>query len=117
MSVSEPLSEGMAEVVRLSTSLAYRVLNMQLIGSQVPPDQMQALVNAAKLMHENGVDWPPGVTEALRRLVETLPPAMPEAGEPAAQEPSEHDKDASPDPMSRGRKIKRFIRSFRRGGD
>jgi hypothetical protein len=117
MSASEPPSEGLAEVVRLSTSLAYRVLNTQLIGSPVPPDQAQALVNAAKLMHDNGVDWPPGVVEALRRLVETLPPATPEADEPADQEPAERDEDVGPTAMSRGRKIKRFIRSFRRGRD
>lgn len=117
MSASEPLPEGLAEVVRLSTSLAYRVLNTQLIGSPVPPDQAQALVNAAKLMHDNGVDWPPGVVEALRRLVETLPPTTPEADEPGAHEPSESAEDASPAAMSRGRKIKRFIRSFRKGRD
>lgn len=117
MSADVPLPEGLAEVVRLSTSLAYRVLNKQLIGSPVPPDQAQALMSAAKLMHEHGVDWPPGVSEALRRLVETLPPAPPEADEPAAQETSESVEDANPTAMSRGRKIKRFIRSFRKGRD
>lgn len=117
MSSSEPLSEGLAEVVRLSTSLAYRVLNTQLIGSPVPPDQAQALVNAAKLMHDSGVDWPPGVVEALRRLVETLPPATPVADDPADQKLAERDEDVSPAAMSRGRKIKRFIKSFKRGRD
>ena len=42
------LPEGLTEVVRLSTSLAYRVLNTQLIGSTVPRDQVHALVEAAK---------------------------------------------------------------------
>ena len=115
MSAGEPLPEGLAEVMRLSTSLAYRVLNTQLIGSKVPPEQVKALVEAARLLHENGVDWPPGVTEALRRLTETMTPATPEEMEPAAQKATERDEDATPDPMSRARRVKRFIRSFRKG--
>lgn len=117
MSASEPLPEGLAEVMRLSTSLAYRVLNTQLIGSTVPPNQAQALVKAAKLLHENGVDWPPGVTEALRRLAETMPPETPKGGEPMADETSASDEDTNPAEMSRGRRVKRFIRAFRKGKD
>ena len=109
------LPEGLTEVVRLSTSLAYRVLNTQLNGSTVPRDQVQALVEAAKLLHESRVDWPSGVTEALRRLAETMTPATQEAGELAAEETPERDEEAGPEPMTRGRKIKRFIKSFRKG--
>jgi hypothetical protein len=110
-----PLHERLTEVVRLSTSLAYRVLNTQLIGSTVPPNQVKALVEAARLLHESGVDWPPGVTEALRRLAETITPNNPEADQLPAEKTPERDEDASSDPMSRARRVKRFIRSFRKG--
>jgi len=115
VSDGQPQSERLTEVLRLATSLAYRVLNTQLIGSAVPPNQAQALVDAARLLHENGLDWPPGVTEALRRLSETtMPTLLPEATESAAQETSERDEDANPDSMGRGHRVKRFIKSFRR---
>ena len=113
MSDGQPQSQRLTEVLRLATSLAYRVLNTQLIGSTVPPNQAQALVDAARLLHESEVDWPPGVTEALRRLAEAMAPAPPAANEPASEEMSKRDDDASPNPMSRGHKVKGFIKSFR----
>lgn len=112
MSAGRLQSERLAEVMRLATSLAYRILNTQLIGSPVPPNQAKALVEAARLLHENGVDWPPGVTEALRRLAEAMTPALPAANEPDAEEMSGSDEVASLNPVSRGHKVKRFIKSF-----
>ncbi|WP_156376272.1 hypothetical protein [Methylobacterium sp. Leaf117] len=114
MSDGQPQSERLAEVMRLATSLAYRVLNTQLIGSPVPPYQANALVEAARLLHENGVDWPPGVTEALRRLTEAMKPALQAANEPESEETLARDDHASPNSMSRGHKVKRFIKSFRK---
>lgn len=115
MSDGQPQSERLTEVLRLATSLAYRVLNTQLIGNVVPPNQARALVEAARLLHESGVEWPPGVIEALRRLAETKTPTTSETGELTAEETPERDEEADPEPMSRGRRVKRFIRSFRKG--
>lgn len=117
MSDGQALSEGLIEVVRLSTSLAYRVLNTQLIGSPVPPDQVEALVEAARLLHESSVDWPPGMTEALRRLSEDIAPDNPEASEPVAAETFKRDEVAAPKAPSHTRRFKGFIKSFQKGWD
>ena len=114
MSDGQPQSERLTEVLRLATSLAYRILNKQLLGSAVPPNQTQALVDAARVLHENGMDWPPGVTEALRRLSETTAPASPVLNEPTVQETLERHEDAAPNSMGRGHRVKHFIKSLRK---
>lgn len=83
----EPAFGGrLSEVLRLCTILADRVLDAQIMGRPVPPDQVIALAKAARLLQVHGVDWPPLLTQMLHELAAKIDEA-----EPVPEvEPSEH---------------------------
>ena len=62
----------MAEVLRLTTTLSHHVLNTLLAHQPVPRDQTTALIKAAHLLEDNGVPWPPVLTQALNELADSV---------------------------------------------
>jgi hypothetical protein len=51
----------MAEIAGLAASLADRILEKQEAGTSIPPELFRMLVQAARILHDNGVAWPPSV--------------------------------------------------------
>jgi hypothetical protein len=58
----------LSEVLRLCTLLADRALDAQIMGQPVPVEQAAALAKAARLLQDQGVEWPPLLTQALHEL-------------------------------------------------
>lgn len=82
-------AERLAQVHRLATELAARVRYAQIVDRAVPPDQIAALVAAARLLQERGEPWPPLVGEVLQRVVEAMEEPSPSGdGEPPADPPA-----------------------------
>lgn len=84
---AEPTSpEQLAEVLRLCTALADRALDAKIMGRPVPEEQAVALLKAARLLQDHGVEWPPLLTQILHELAsEVAQPAsepQPEAEPP-----------------------------------
>jgi hypothetical protein len=65
-------TERLAQVQRLATELAARVRYAQMVERPIPPEQIAALVEAARLLQERGEAWPPLVGEVLQRVVEDM---------------------------------------------
>ena len=65
MTRAEGQPDKLGEVARLATLIAERILEAQITGRQIPPDQFTALVDAARLLEEQGLPWPPLVEEVL----------------------------------------------------
>ncbi|MGU3558551.1 hypothetical protein [Methylobacterium radiotolerans] len=61
-------SDRMSEVVHLAGALADRLLDSQIVRGEMPADQVRALVDAAVLMEERGVPWPPIMMEVLKAV-------------------------------------------------
>jgi hypothetical protein len=82
-SESDDPAGGLARVQRLATELAARMRYAQIVARPVPPDQVAALVAAARLLHEKGEPWPALVAEVLQQVADDLSegPAL----EPSAQ--------------------------------
>jgi hypothetical protein len=59
---------GMTEVVRMAGMLADRLLDAQIMRKDLPVDQVRALVDAAVLMDERGVPWPPMMSQVLQSV-------------------------------------------------
>lgn len=59
---------SIAEVLRLCTLLADQALDARIMGHPVPADQAIALAKAARLLQDQGVDWPPLLTQVLHEL-------------------------------------------------
>jgi hypothetical protein len=51
----------MAEIAGLAASLADRILEKHEAGTSIPPELFRMLVQAARILHDNGVAWPPSV--------------------------------------------------------
>ena len=68
---SDP-TERLAQVHRLATELAARVRYAQIVDRPIPPEQITALVEAARLLQERGELWPPLVGEVLQRIVDEM---------------------------------------------
>lgn len=95
-------TERLAQVHRLATELAARVRYAQIVEREVPPEQIAALVAAARLLQERGEPWPPLVGEVLQRVVEDM--ERQDLSDDEAQKPE------TPAPSG----FVRFGRSFRR---
>ncbi|WP_342112029.1 hypothetical protein [Methylobacterium sp. SI9] len=68
MTSETALSEHLSEVLRLCTLLSDRALDAQITGRTVPADHAVALANAARLLQDHGVEWPPLLTQVLHEL-------------------------------------------------
>lgn len=62
---AEEQSDKLGEVVRLATLLADRIFEAQIAARPIPQEQFNALVNAAWLLQDHDVPWPPLVEEVL----------------------------------------------------
>ncbi|ABY30265.1 hypothetical protein [Methylorubrum extorquens] len=62
---AEGQSDKLSEVVRLATLMADRILEAQIAARPIPQEQFNALVNAAWLLQDYDVPWPPLVEEVL----------------------------------------------------
>ncbi|MCJ2092190.1 hypothetical protein MKK67_06725 [Methylobacterium sp. J-072] len=77
--------EKLAEVAGLATALADRILEQHAAGTTIAPNQFHMLVNATRMLQDNGVPWPPSVEHVLMEVAKRAEPAevAPHAG-PAA---------------------------------
>lgn len=64
----------MAEVAGLAAGIADRILQQHEAGTSIPPEHFRMLVQAARMLLDNGVQWPLSVaylvTEVERRIEE-----------------------------------------------
>lgn len=81
---SDESADGMAKVHRLATELAARMRYAQIVERPLPPEQVTALVRAARLLQEKGEPWPQLVGEVLKQVADDL---AEEAGPKTAEEP------------------------------
>jgi len=70
MPALHPQSSKMSRVLRLTTTLADRVLDADVANRQVPEEHIAALRSAARLLREHDVPQPPTVDKALSRFIE-----------------------------------------------
>jgi hypothetical protein len=63
---------GLARVQRLATELAARMRYAQIVARPIAPEQVTALVAAARLLHEKGEPWPALVGEVLQQVADDL---------------------------------------------
>ncbi|MCJ2095783.1 hypothetical protein MKK67_25265 [Methylobacterium sp. J-072] len=77
----------MAEVARLATAIADRILEQNAAGTTIPPEQFTMLVRAARMLLDNGAPWPPSVEIVLMEVARRIgqAEAAPDVG-PAATE-------------------------------
>lgn len=93
---------GLAQVQRLATELAARMRYAQIVDRPLPPEQVTALVSAARLLQERGEPWPQIVGEVLRKVADDLA----------------EDARPEPEPEAEGNRVvaglTRFLGAFRR---
>lgn len=66
----------MSEVLRLTNALAEQMLSSQVMGRRLPPNQLTALVRAARFLTDHDVTWPPLVQEVVRVATEKMEAAQ-----------------------------------------
>lgn len=66
--MTDPAPNRLDEVQRLTSALADQVLDAQITGRSVSGQQAVALAQAANLLHDHGVEWPPMLEQALHGL-------------------------------------------------
>ena len=76
MSTPYDQAEKLSTVASLATSLADRILDAQIAGRTVPPEQVGALTRAAALLQDHGVLWPPLVEQVLLELADRVDAAQ-----------------------------------------
>ncbi len=72
MNDDSPKLAKLNEVTRLATLVADRILDAQITGREIPPEQMGALVSAARLLSDQGVPWPPLVEQVVHEFGKRL---------------------------------------------
>lgn len=115
MTIAGSESDRMSEVVHMAGTLANRLLDAQIMRREMPADQVRALVEAAVLMDERGVPWPPMMMQVLRAVEAGLQEDDPAEG---ASEPARDGAD--PDGGGNGRvagALLRFIPGLARRRD
>ena len=77
----------MAEVARLATAIADRILEQNAAGTTIPPEQFTMLVRAARMLLDNGAPWPPSVELVLMEVAQRIEQAeaAPDVGSAATQ--------------------------------
>ena len=79
----------MAEVAGLTTAISDRILEQNDAGLPIPPEHFRMLVQAARMLLDNGVPWPP----SLERVIMEVAQRVEEAESTAARgdrEPCRH---------------------------
>ncbi|MCJ2052101.1 hypothetical protein [Methylobacterium sp. J-070] len=74
----------MAEVAGLAASIADRILEQHGAGTSIPPEQFRMLVQAAKMLLDNGVQWPPSVAYLVMEVEKRVQEAEAAASEPSS---------------------------------
>ncbi|KST60051.1 hypothetical protein AO398_04055 [Methylobacterium sp. GXS13] len=64
--------DKVAEVARLATAIADRILAQNAAGTTIPPEQFTMLVRAARMLLDNGVAWPPAVEHVLMEVARRI---------------------------------------------
>ncbi len=111
MSETDATRSRLTEAVRLAGALSDRVLNSQLLGQEIPAEQVEALLKAADLFQDLGEPWPTMLTQALHEIADAAQESLPEAEEPSTSEST-----LAPPPWTSGDEggIKGFIARARR---
>ena len=68
MSDADGPPDRLAEIAGLATAIADRILEQHAAGTSIPPVQFTMLVNAARMLQDNGVPWPPSVESVLMEV-------------------------------------------------
>ncbi|TXN20993.1 hypothetical protein FV217_15980 [Methylobacterium sp. WL9] len=78
MSGTQAPSDRMAEVERLTAALTDQILDAQIMNRPISEDQAHALAKGARLLHDNGMPWPPVLAQVLQTLMDGRSEAEPE---------------------------------------
>lgn len=70
-------SDKMAEVAGLAAAIADRILEQHEAGTSIPPEQFTMLVRAARMLLDNGVQWPPSVEYLVMEVAKRVEGAEP----------------------------------------
>jgi hypothetical protein len=68
--------DKLADVARLATAVAERILEQNEAGTTIPPEQFIMLVRAAKMLHDNNAPWPPSVEHVLMEVAKRVESAL-----------------------------------------
>jgi hypothetical protein len=90
MTGSHAEPDKLAEVARLATAIADRILEQNDAGTTIPLEQFNMLVRAARMLQVNGAPWPPAVEQVLMEVAKRI--EQTEAAPVAASAPSEGDE-------------------------
>lgn len=105
-------SGGLAHVQRLATELAARMRYAQIVARPLPPEQITALVSAARLLQERGEPWPQIVGEVLQQVADDLAESRAEGSTGHAAAGAEPAPEANESRKVTG--LTRFLGAFRR---
>ena len=80
--IADPEGAKLAYIVDLAMRLSDRILDAQISGRQIEPEQLGALTQAASLLQELSVPWPPLMKQVLHefaaRLDDQITPELPQ---------------------------------------
>ena len=65
-------TKQLAQVAGLAISVADRIISAQIMGLQIPDQQIAALTRAAHLLKDQGLEWPSLVEHALRAVADSM---------------------------------------------
>jgi hypothetical protein len=82
--------DKLAEVARLATAIADRILQLNAAGTTIPLEQFNMLVRAARMLQDNGAPWPLSVEQVLMEVAKRIEHT--EAEPEVASAPSEGDE-------------------------
>ena len=57
--------DRLAEIAGLAAAIADRILQKHEAGASIPPSHFHMLVDAARILQNNGAPWPPSVEKVL----------------------------------------------------
>ncbi len=73
--------DKMAEVARLATMIADRILQQNADGEPIPPEQFVMLVRAARALLDNDVPWPVSVEYVILEVAKRVEQAKAAEGQ------------------------------------
>ncbi|MCJ2144205.1 hypothetical protein [Methylobacterium sp. E-066] len=80
MTGSHAEPDKIAEVARLATAIADRILEQHSAGATIPPEQFTMLVRAARMLLDNGAPWPTSVEHLLMEVARRIEQAEADPG-------------------------------------
>ncbi len=81
MTTSGEQPKQMAEIAGLAASLAERIIEKHKAGTTIPPELFRMLVQAARILLDNGVPWPPAVEFLIMEVGRRVAAAVADDGE------------------------------------